>query len=200
MKIAMKTLPALLALLCAGCISVLPEPKNAAPRFDVALPNAPAATGAGAVSAPQSVIVIGRIRSSEEAAGRAIRTVELATGRTGQLTDGELALSPEAIVGAFLRAGLSARHPDAIVCDASVAPRSGTRTTVDAWVERFRLEKHDASWFFTARIRILAERPDGTVTVADATPSVPVSTDKDARPTAAEAVQAISKALAKIQF
>ena len=192
MNHATKALPALLALACAGCISVLPEPKDAAPRYDVALPEVPAA--AAPEAAPARILVIGKVRAAEEASGRAIRTADLETGRTGRLSDGELALAPEAIVGAFLRARLSAAHPGAIVCDASVAPHAGDRTTFGAWIERFRLEKREGAWFFTVRLRVLAEAPDGSVAVADAAQSVPVAAE-GSRPTAAETVRAISKAI-----
>ena len=188
-------LPILLALLSAGCISVLPEAKDAPPRYDVALPDAPGTSSTKDASDSGRLFIVGRVRASDEASGHAIRTADLETGRTGRLTDGELALSSEAVLGAFLRARLAKRHPGAIVCDASVAPRTGARTTVDAWIERFRLEKRNEAWFFTARIRILTSAPDGSVTVEDASPSVPVPTAKGARPTAVEAVQAISKAL-----
>lgn len=192
MNHATKALPALLALACAGCISVLPEPKDAAPRYDVALPEVPAAPAPDA--APARIFVVGKVRAAEEASGRAIRTADLETGRTGRLSDGELALAPEAIVGAFLRARLSAAHPGAIVCDASVAPHAGARTTFGAWIERFRLEKREGGWFFTVRLRVLAEAPDGSVAVTDAAQSVPVAAE-GSRPTAAETVRAISKAI-----
>ena len=192
MNYATKALPALLALACAGCISVLPEPKDAAPRYDVALPEVPAAAAPETV--PARILVIGKVRAAEEASGRAIRTADLETGRTGRLPDGELALTPEAIVGAFLRARLSAAHPGAVVCDASVAPHAGARTTFGAWIERFRLEKREGAWFFTVRLRVLAEAPDGTVAVTDAAQSVPVAAE-GSRPTAAETVRAISKAI-----
>ncbi|MBQ6926370.1 MAG: hypothetical protein IJQ73_17170, partial [Kiritimatiellae bacterium] len=78
MNHAMKALPALLALACAGCISVLPEPKDAAPRYDVALPEAPAAAPE---TVPARILVIGKVRAAEEASGRAIRTADLETGR-----------------------------------------------------------------------------------------------------------------------
>ena len=195
MNYATKALPALLALACAGCISVLPEPKDAAPRYDVALPEVPAA--AAPEAAPARILVVGKVRAAEEASGRAIRTADLETGRTGRLSDGELALAPEAIVGAFLRARLSAAHPGAIVCDASVAPHAGARTTFSAWIERFRLEKREGAWFFTIRLRVLAEAPDGTVAVTDAAQSVPVAAE-GSRPTAAETVRAISKAIAEL--
>ena len=195
MNHATKALPALLALACAGCISVLPEPKDAAPRYDVALPEVPAAAPApDAAPAPARILVVGKVRAAEEASGRAIRTADLETGRTGRLSDGELALAPEAIVGAFLRARLSAAHPGAIVCDASVAPHAGDRTTFGAWIERFRLEKREDGWFFTVRLRVLAEAPDGSVAVTDAAQSVPVAAE-GSRPTAAETARAISKAI-----
>ena len=194
MNHATKALPALLALACAGCISVLPEPKDAAPRYDVALPEVPAAPAPDAAPAPARILVVGKVRAAEEASGRAIRTADLETGRTGRLSDGELALAPEAIVGAFLRARLSAAHPGAIVCDASVAPHAGARTTFSAWIERFRLEKREGAWFFTVRLRVLAEAPDGSVAVTDAAQSVPVAAE-GSRPTAAETVRAISKAV-----
>ena len=189
MNHATKALPALLALACAGCISVLPEPKDAAPRYDVALPEVPAAAAPEAAPAPARLLVVGKVRAAEEASGRAIRTADLETGRTGRLSDGELALAPEAIVGAFLRARLSAAHPGAIVCNDSVA-----RTTISAWIERFRLEKREGAWFFTVRLRVLAESPDGSVAVTDASQSVPVAAE-GSRPTAAETVRAISKAI-----
>ena len=195
MNHATKALPALFALACAGCISVLPEPKDAAPRYDVALPEVPAA--AAPEAAPARILVIGKVRAAEEASGRAIRTADLETGRTGRLSDGELALAPEAIVGAFLRARLSAAHPGAIVCDASVAPHAGARTTFSAWIERFRLEKREDGWFFAVRLRVLAEGPDGSVAVADAAQSVPVAAE-GSRPTAAETVRAISQAFAEL--
>ena len=194
MNHATKALPALLALACAGCISVLPEPKDAAPRYDVALPEVPAAAAPEAAPAPARLLVVGKVRAAEEASGRAIRTADLETGRTGRLSDGELALAPEAIVGAFLRARLSAAHPGAIVCNDSVAPHAGARTTISAWIERFRLEKREGAWFFTVRLRVLAEAPDGSVAVADAAQSVPVAAE-GSRPTAAETVRAISKAI-----
>ena len=194
MNHATKALPALLALACAGCISVLPEPKDAAPRYDVALPEAPAAAAPEAAPAPTRILVIGKVRAAEETSGRAIRTADLETGRTGRLSDGELALAPEAIVGEFLRARLSAAHPGAIVCDASVAPHAGDRTTFGAWIERFRLEKREGAWFFTVRLRVLAEAPDGSVAVTDAAQSVPVAAE-GSRPTAAETARAISKAI-----
>ena len=193
MNHATKALPALLALACAGCISVLPEPKDAAPRYDVALPEAPA-PAAAPEAAPARILVVGKVRAAEEASGRAIRTADLETGRTGRLSDGELALAPEAIVGAFLRARLSAAHPGAVVCDASVAPHAGARTMFSAWIERFRLEKREGGWFFTVRLRVLAEAPDGSVAVTDAAQSVPVAAE-GSRPTAAETVRAISKAI-----
>ena len=194
MNHATKALPALLALACAGCISVLPEPKDAAPRYDVALPEVPAAAAPAPDAAPARIFVVGKVRAAEEASGRAIRTADLETGRTGRLSDGELALAPEAIVGAFLRARLSAAHPGAVVCDASVAPHAGDRTTFGAWIERFRLEKREGGWFFTVRLRVLAEAPDGSVAVTDAAQSVPVAAE-GSRPTAAETVRAISKAI-----
>ena len=196
MNHATKALPALLALACAGCISVLPEPKDAAPRYDVALPEAPA-PAAAPEAAPARILVVGKVRAAEEASGRAIRTADLETGRTGRLSDGELALAPEAIVGAFLRARLSAAHPGAVVCDASVAPHAGARTMFSAWIERFRLEKREGGWFFTVRLRVLAEAPDGSVAVTDAAQSVPVAAE-GSRPTAAETVRAISKAIAEL--
>ena len=201
MKHASTLVPVATALLLAGCISVIPEQKHAVPRYDVSLPDAsPAPTATAEKAAAPAAFVSGRVRASDEASGRAIRTADLATGRTGILTDGELARTPEAIVGAFLRNRLSARHPGAIVCDASVAPRTGAKTTTEAWIERFRLEKKDGAWTFVAHIRFFTESPDGALTVRDATPSVPIETADDARPTAAEAVRAMSKALASIEL
>lgn len=193
MKNATKSLFALVAILCAGCVSVLPEPKSAPPRYDVALPEAPVAA-----QETGRIIVVGKVRASEEASGRSIRTADLETGRTGRLTDGELAQTPEAIVGAFLRAVLSASHPDAVVCDSSVAPHAAAKTTVDAWIERFRLEKRDGAWSFAVRIRILTEAPDGQVSVKDIAQSVPVPMADGARPAAADTARAISTALGAI--
>ena len=201
MKHASTLIPVAATLLLAGCISVIPEQKHAVPRYDVSLPDAPPASAAvGDKAATPAVFVSGRVRASDEALGRAIRTADLTTGKTGILTDGELARTPEAIVGAFLRNRLSARHPGAIVCDASVAPRQGAKTTMEAWIERFRLEKKDGAWSFVAHIRFFTESPDGTMKVLEATPSVPIETADDARPTAADAVRAMSKALASIEL
>lgn len=200
MKKAKTTIPAMLALLFAGCVSVLPESKKAAPRYDVALPDAPATTAEAIPPGSEGIVVVGKVRASDAASGRLIRTADVETGRTGYLTDGELALSTEAVVGAFLRSRLAAVRPDAIVCDASVAPHSGARTTVDAWIERFRLEKSEGAWYFKAAIRIISVAPDGSVSVTDATPSVPVLTNGGARPTAEEATRAISSALASIDL
>ncbi len=201
MKHACTLIPVAATLLLAGCISVIPEQKHAVPRYDVSLPDAPhAAAATGDKTATPAVFVSGRVRASDEALGRAIRTADLTTGKTGILTDGELARTPEAIVGAFLRNRLSARHPGAIVCDASVAPRQGAKTTTEAWIERFRLEKKDGAWSFVARIRFFTETPDGTMKVLEASPSVPIETADDARPTAADAVRAMSKALASIEL
>jgi hypothetical protein len=200
MKHARTLIPVAATLLLAGCISVIPEQKHAVPRYDVSLPDAPPAAATGDKAATPAVFVSGRVRASDEALGRAIRTADLTTGKTGILTDGELARTPEAIVGAFLRNRLSARHPGAIVCDASVAPRQGAKTTTEAWIERFRLEKKDGVWSFVARIRFFTETPDGTMKVLEASPSVPIETADDARPTAADAVRAMSKAFASIEL
>ena len=201
MKHARTLIPVAATLLLAGCISVIPEQKHAVPRYDVSLPDAPPASAAtGDKVATPAVFISGRVRASDEALGRAIRTADLTTGKTGILTDGELARTPEAIVGAFLRNRLSARHPGAIVCDASVAPRQGAKTTTEAWIERFRLEKKDGAWSFVAHIRFFTESSDGTMKVLEATPSVPIETSDDARPTAADAVRAMSKALASIEL
>ena len=201
MKHARTLIPVAATLLLAGCISVIPEQKHAMPRYDVSLPDAPPASAApGDKAATPAVFVSGRVRASDEALGRAIRTADLTTGKTGILTDGELARTPEAIVGAFLRNRLSARHPGAIVCDASVAPRQGAKTTTEAWIERFRLEKKDGAWSFVAHISFFTESPDGTMKVLEASPSVPIETADDARPTAADAVRAMSKALASIEL
>ena len=146
MKNAKTFIPVAIALLMAGCISVLPDNKHAVPRYDVSLPDAPGSAGilsaarpeaappgsAGFQPAASSIFVIGRVRSSDEATGRVIRAIDLETGRIGILRDGELARTPEAIVGAFLRNRLSARHPGAIVCDAAVAPCQGAKTTTEA--------------------------------------------------------------------
>lgn len=51
-----------------------------------------------------------------------------------------------------------------------------------------------------AHIRFFTESPDGTVKVLDATPAIPIPTENDARPTAADAVFAISKALTSIEL
>ena len=194
-------IPIAATFLLAGCISVIPEQKHAVPRYDVSLPAAaPDSVATAEKAASPALFVTGRVRASDEASGRLIRTADMSTGRTGILTDGELARTPEAIVGAFLRARLAAAHPGDIVCDASVAPRSGDRTIVDAWIERFRLEKRDGTWCFTASIRIVSTAPDGSVTVVDAAPSIPVPTHDGARPTAAEATRAISSALALIKL
>ena len=201
MKHVSTLIPVAATLLLAGCISVIPEQKHAVPRYDVSLPDAPPASAAtGDKAATPAVFVSGRVRASDEALGRAIRTADLTTGKTGILTDGELARTPEAIVGAFLRNRLSARHPGAIVCDASVAPRQGAKTTTEAWIERFRLEKKDGAWSFVAHIRFFTESPDGTMKMLEASPSVPIETADDARPTAADAVRAMSKALASIDL
>ena len=201
MKYVSTLIPVAATLLLAGCISVIPEQKHAVPRYDVSLPDAPPASAAiGDKAATPAVFVAGRVRASDEALGRAIRTADLTTGKTGILTDGELARTPEAIVGAFLRNRLSARHPGSIVCDASVAPRQGAKTTTEAWIERFRLEKKDGAWSFVAHIRFFTESPDGTMKMLEATPSVPIETADDARPTAADAVRAMSKALASIEL
>ena len=200
MKHVSTLIPVAATLLLAGCISVIPEQKHAVPRYDVSLPDAPASAATGDKAATPAVFVSGRVRASDEALGRAIRTADLTTGKTGILTDGELARTPEAIVGAFLRNRLSARHPGAIVCDAAVAPRQGAKTTTEAWIERFRLEKKDGAWSFVAHIRFFTESPDGTMKVLEASPSVPIETADDARPTAADAVRAMSKALASIEL
>ncbi len=197
MKNANTFIPVAIALLMAGCISVLPDNKHAVPRYDVALPDAPGSVGI-LPAAPSSIFVIGRVRSSDEATGRVIRAIDLETGRIGILRDGELARTPEAIVGAFLRNRLAAYHPEAIVCDSSIAPRAGSKTTTDAWIERFRLEKKDDVWSFVAHIRFLIESPDGAVKVVDAAPSIPIPTVDGARPTASEAAHAISQALSSI--
>ncbi len=199
MKKIRSILSVALALFSAGCISVLPEPKHAPARYDVALPADPAAESTKASEQPGAIYVVGRVRTSEEALGRDIRTIDLETGRTGILPDGQLARSPEAIIGSFLRARLATRHPSAIVCDETVAPRGGKRTTIKAWIERFRLEKKHGAWSFTAHIRFFTESPDGSVTLTDATPSVPVVPADGIRPTAAETVAAISQALASIE-
>ena len=138
-------IPITAALLLAGCISVLPEQKHAVPRYEVSLPDAPAASAASNQATSGAIFVSGRVRATDEASGRFLRTADLETGKTGILTDGELSRTPEAIVGSFLRNRLSARHPGAIVCDASIAPRSGAKTTTEAWIERFRLEKKDGT-------------------------------------------------------
>ena len=201
MKHVSTLIPVAATLLLAGCISVIPEQKHAVPRYDVSLPDAPPASAAiGDKAATPAVFVSGRVRASDEALGRAIRTADLTTGKTGILTDGELARTPEAIVGAFLRNRLSACHPGAIVCDASVAPRQGAKTTTEAWIERFRLEKKDGAWSFVAHIRFFTESPDGTMKVLEASPSIPIETADNARPTAADAVRAMSKALASIEL
>jgi hypothetical protein len=200
MKHDIAIIPVSAALILSGCISVLPKQRHAVPRYDVSIPEVPSASAAtGEKAATPAIFVLGRVRAADEASGRAIRTVDVPTGRTGILTDGELALSTEAIVGAFLRARLAAVHPDAIVCDASVAPRSGDRTTVDAWIERFRLEKREGAWFFKAAIRIVSVAPDGSITATDSTPSVLIPMNGGSRPTAEEAVRAISSALASIE-
>ncbi len=214
MKNANTVIPVAIALLMAGCISVLPDNKHAVPRYDVAIPDAPGNAGiqhaarpeaappgsAGILPAASSIFVIGRVRSSDEATGRVIRAIDLETGRIGILRDGELARTPEAIVGAFLRNRLAACHPGAIVCDSSIAPRQGAKTTTDAWIERFRLEKKDGVWSFVAHIRFLIESPDGAVKVVDATPSIPIPTADGTRPTAAEAVRAMAQALSSIEL
>jgi hypothetical protein len=194
-------IPITAALLLAGCISVLPEQKHAVPRYEVSLPDAHTASAAVSNKATSTTIFVsGRVRATDEASGRFLRTADLETGKTGILTDGELSRTPEAIVGSFLRNRLSARHPGAIVCDASIAPRSGAKTTTEAWIERFRLEKKDGTWSFVAHIRFFTESPDGTMTVLDATPAIPIPTENGARPTAADTVLAISKALASIEL
>ena len=99
-------IPIAAALLLAGCISVLPEQKHAVPRYDVSLPAAaPASAATAEKAAAPALFVTGRVRASDEASGRLIRTADMSTGRTGILTDGELARTPEAIVGAFLFLG-----------------------------------------------------------------------------------------------
>ncbi len=192
-------LPVAFALLAAGCISVLPEPKHAPARYDVTLPAAPDTASAPTSEQSGAIYVVGRVRTSEEALGRDIRTIDLGTGRAGILPDGQLARSPEAIIGSFLRARLAARHPGAIVCDETVAPRDGKRTTTKAWIERFRLEKKNGAWSFTLHIRFFTEAADGSVTVTGATPFIPVVPADGIRPTAAETVAAIAQALASIK-
>ena len=186
--------PALfLALAFSGCISVLPKHDHGLPQYTVSIPAAkPSMVAIDA--APREIYLVGRVRTAPEAAGCALRTLDIATGLTGRLLDGELAYPPEVTIAAFLRAKLQHDHPEAFVCDGAVAPRNGNKTTVDAWIEKFRFQKENGMWSFNISVTLISETARGEVKTGTLATTVPIETG-NVRPTAPEAVDAISKAL-----
>lgn len=200
MKAVVFPVPIAAALLLAGCVSVLPKPPPMVPKYSVELSPA-------AVPPPDSrageglLLVVGRVRAADDAVGTALRVVDLETGRAWRLRDGELAQSPEAILKSAIRANLTGRFPAALVCDASVAPHGGRRTTVEAWIEKFRLEKFGDAWAFSAEIVFTVESPEGGVTGGTIVAQAPVAVAEGAvRPTAATAAKAIADALSSFPF
>lgn len=199
MKTASRPLAAalLLAVLlpAAGCVSSLVSPPSHTPRYLLAPPAPPAAFADALPAAP--VCVLGRVRAAEAASTTAICTFDAETGKTGILLDGEFALPPATALRPILRSWLAAAAADAQIFDASLAPRTAPRTTLEAWIETFALVKTPEGWTFRAALTLTFEAPDGTLTSLPLAASLPVSATA-ARPTAPQALAAATAALSSL--
>jgi len=200
----MKTMPhALTAIfflalpLMQGCASLLPRGTPPAPRYvvpDVALPD-PAAPDAG----KGETYVIGKVRASRDADGRAIRTVDAATGRSAYFSGGELVSPPEILVARQLRRAVAASRPGAVVCDASLAPSGAARTLVECWIEEFRLVRKDGAWSFAFDALLYETPPSGETSCRRVASEIPVALESGREPSATAVMAAIAKALAAVK-
>ena len=182
--------------LAQGCISVLPEGVPSAPRYAVpdAEPSEPAAPDAG----KGETFVVGKVRASRDADGRAIRAIDSATGRSARFTGGELASPPEVLVARHLRRAIAAAKPGAVVCDASLAPSSANRTLVECWIEEFRLVRKGGAWSFAFEAMLYETPANGETSCRRATAEIPVPDESGKEPSAPAVMSAIAKALAEL--
>ena len=188
----------LLALpLAQGCASLLPRGAPPAPRYAVpeaALPE-PAAPDAG----KGEIFVVGKVRASRGADGRAIRSVDAATGRSAYYSGGELVLPPEAVVAKHLRRAVATAKPGAVVCDASFVPSGAARTLVECWIEEFGLVRKDGAWNFVLDAMLYETPPSGETACRRIEAEIPVSAESGREPEVTAVTAAIAKALALLR-
>ena len=187
-------LAALPLCLLAGCLSLFPDKRPPMSRYAVEVA---AASQETAAAANGPLYAVGRVKASEAAAGRAMRTLRAATGRVGFLADGEFAQSPEAILRSALIRRLPALTGGATVCDGAMAPRGGSRVDVSAWIERFSLVESGGEWRFALEGFLYAEEGDGKMRAARMTlsRSLPDGKTPTAEATAATVAEMLSKDL-----
>ena len=183
--------------LAQGCASLLPRGAPPAARFVV--PDAPPPEPAAPDAGKGETFVVGKVRASREADGRAIRTVDAATGRSAFFSDGELVSPPEAVVSRHLRRALAAARPGAVVCDASLVPSGAARTLVECWIEEFRLVRKDGAWRFAFDATLYETPPSGETACRRVTADIPVAAESGREPAAPAVTAAIAKALAQLR-
>ena len=192
--------PTLLASFCSGCLLFGSGPK-AVPRYAIALPAPPSAAAAPAEDAP--VLVLGRVKAAAAAARRDIAWVDAAGGRAGRLEDGALAISPEETVAAALRGYLPGIGAYRAVVPRELAPRGRNRVSLEAWVERFGLERDPQGGVAAvADLRFYLEPFTGGDPAAlreiPLSARISVSNKQGALPSAAAAAKGLSGALESV--
>lgn len=152
-------LAALSLALLPGCAFV--QRHHPVPRYEIPDAPAPATEATPANAGDGEAVAVGKVRAAPEAAGRILRAVDVATGRSAPVAGWELATPAEAIVAGRLRERLSAERPGALVFDASMAPRGKAAALVECWIETFRVEKREGGWFFAFKADLFETAADG---------------------------------------
>lgn len=137
---------ALILSLNSGCISIFSGNKTPMPRYTVEIDGSHTA---GSSIGESRIFTIGTVKSAPEANGIGIRIVHAGTGRTSRLGSGEFAQSPAAMLHSALMSRLAALYPNAVVCDAGLAPRSTRSVIFSAWISKFSLVEDGGSWRFS---------------------------------------------------
>jgi len=192
-RILLSAVSAAAALLFSGCAAFLPRPPAPVPAYSV--PDAPLPEAASASAGRNAVFVVGRVRAAPEAAGKALRATDAASGRTAFFPGGELASSAEDLLSRRLRRSLAAERPRATVFDSALAPRGKKVRVVDAWIDEFRLVREGQAWRFRFAATIYRHAPDGAVESRDIALAVPVESSGAEEPEMTAVTAAIAKAL-----
>jgi len=150
---------ALSLALLQGCAIV--QRNHPIPKYEIPDDTAAATVAVPAGAGEAGAVAIGKVKAAPEAAGRILRAVDVATGRSASVAGWELATPVEAIVAGRLRGRLSAERPEALVFDSSMAPRGKSYALVECWIETFRVEKREDGWFFAFKANIFETAPDG---------------------------------------
>ncbi len=196
MKKNFASLPVAIALclpLLAGCASLFGK-HAAAPAYDM-----PALQKDAVAVSPESgageAYVVGSVRCAPDAAGRALRAFDAATGRSAYVSGWQMAEAPDVLVARQLRRHLVASRPAALVLDGSMAARAPAHVRLDAWIDVFRVEKRTDGWYFVLDATLYLTARDGKMEGRKVASSICLAGAGEAEPKPESIVHAIAQAL-----